>query len=63
MQDLIAALLALVLEVVLTWLLPLLAARRPGELRFHPVGLRVNDPRNDDPRCLEDEPPPQQELF
>ncbi len=47
-------------------LLPLLAARHPGELHLQPVGLRVNDPRNDDPDCLEeepDEPSAQQELF
>jgi len=44
-------------------LLPLLASKRPDALRFHPVGLRLNDPRNDDPRCLEDEPPSQRELF
>ncbi len=47
-------------------LLALLASQRPAELRFHPVGLRVNDPRNDDPGCLEDEPEApsaQRELF
>ena len=53
-------------------LLPLLASERADGLRFHPVGLRMNDPRNDDPECLRetpeasddpDEPPAQQELF
>jgi putative SOS response-associated peptidase YedK len=40
-----------------------IGSKRSDALCFHPVGLRVNDPRNDDPRCLEDEPPPQRELF
>ncbi len=41
----------------------LLDAGPMHELGLQRVGPRVNDTRHDDPRCLQDEPPPQAELF
>jgi putative SOS response-associated peptidase YedK len=41
----------------------LLAASPPGALEFHPVGLRVNDPRHDDPECARPVPEIAPELF
>jgi putative SOS response-associated peptidase YedK len=41
----------------------LLAASDPGALEVHPVGLRVNDPRHDDPECARPVPEIAPELF
>jgi putative SOS response-associated peptidase YedK len=41
----------------------LLAASPPGPLEVHPVGLRVNDPRHDDPECARPVPEIAPELF
>ena len=40
----------------------LLSPHAPALVAF-PVGAYVNDPRHDDPRCLEYEDPPQRSLF
>ena len=32
---------------------PLFAPYSPEEMDFHPVGMRVNSPKNDDPACIE----------
>ncbi|HET6304907.1 MAG TPA: SOS response-associated peptidase [Myxococcota bacterium] len=41
----------------------LLAANVPDALELHPVGLRVNDPRHDDPECARPAPEIAPELF